>query len=81
MIYRSSFISTFVFLFIDFTSGEIVNLMGIDIQRIVEYIVMANLVWSSTVQIIIAIALIWQQLGLATIGIKFHFFYYFKIRF
>ena len=52
----------------DFTTGEIVNLMAIDTQRIIDYLVMVNLIWSSAIQIIISVILIWQQLGLATIA-------------
>ena len=42
--------------------------MGIDIQKLVDYLNMANLVWASLIQIVISTVLIWQQLGLATIA-------------
>lgn len=51
-----------------FTTGEIVNLMGIDIQKLVDYLVVCNQIWSSAIQIVISTVLIWQQLGLATIA-------------
>lgn len=42
--------------------------MAIDIQRLIDYIIMVNLIWASILQIIISVFLIWQQLGLATIA-------------
>ncbi|CAG2120145.1 unnamed protein product, partial [Medioppia subpectinata] len=52
----------------DFTSGEIVNLMSVDSQRIVEFINMFNHLWSAPLQIILGLVLLWQQLGVATLA-------------
>ena len=52
----------------DFTTGEIVNLMSVDSQRIIEFFLVLNLVWSAPLQIIIALSLLWQQLGLASLA-------------
>lgn len=42
--------------------------MSLDVQRIIDYVIMVNLVWASSIQIIISTILIWQQLGLATLA-------------
>ncbi len=56
----------------NFTTGEIVNLMSIDSQRLVDFINMFNILWSAPLQIFIAAVLLWQQLGIATLsGITF----------
>ncbi|XP_023209485.1 multidrug resistance-associated protein 1-like [Centruroides sculpturatus] len=52
----------------DFTVGEIVNLMAVDTQRMMDYIQLVNLLWSTPLQIGIAIYLLWQQLGISTLG-------------
>lgn len=41
--------------------------MSIDVQRIVDFVTYVNWIWSNFLQIAISIALIWRQLGLATI--------------
>lgn len=51
-----------------FTTGEIINLMAVDIQRIVEYINIVNFVWSSPVQLVVTVILLWKQLGVASIA-------------
>ena len=51
-----------------FTIGEIVNLMTMDTHRIVEFVPMVNSMWSAPLQIGIAIYLLWQQLGIATLS-------------
>lgn len=52
----------------NFTTGEIVNLMSVDIQKVIEFVQMVNLIWASTLQIIIGLYLLWQQLNLATLA-------------
>ena len=51
-----------------FTVGEIVNLMSIDANRFMEFVYMINDIWTIPIQIIIAIYLLWNQLGVATIA-------------
>lgn len=51
-----------------FTTGEIVNLMSVDTQRIMDYMQVFNLLWVTPLQIGIAIFLLWGQLGVATMG-------------
>lgn len=51
-----------------FTTGEIVNLMAVDTQRIMEYIQVFNYLWSTPIQVALATYLLWQQLGVATLG-------------
>ncbi|GIZ02574.1 multidrug resistance-associated protein 1, partial [Caerostris extrusa] len=52
----------------NFTVGEVVNLMSVDTQRVMDYVQMVNLLWAAPLQIVIAIYLLWQQLGVATLG-------------
>ncbi|CAG2101812.1 unnamed protein product [Medioppia subpectinata] len=52
----------------DFISGEIINLMSVDIQRIIDFILLANYLWSTPFYILIASVLLWQQLGVATLA-------------
>jgi len=51
-----------------FTIGEIVNLMSIDANRFMEFIYVINDTWTVPIQVTIAIYLLWNQLGLATIA-------------
>ncbi|KAI1286714.1 ATP-binding cassette sub-family C member 3 [Halotydeus destructor] len=51
-----------------FTTGQIVNLMSVDSQAIVNYVSFANNWWVAPLQIIIAMKLLWQQLGIATLA-------------
>ena len=51
-----------------YTTGEIVNLMAVDANRIIEFVLFVNVGWSSPIQIIISIYLLWQQLGIATLA-------------
>ena len=45
------------------TIGEIVNLMSVDTQRCLDLCTFVNVLWSSPLQIIIALYLLWQVLG------------------
>lgn len=47
-----------------FTTGQIVNLMAVDAQRFVDVSSFINLLWSAPLQIIIAMILLWRELGL-----------------
>ena len=47
----------------EFTTGEIVNLMAVDTQRIMDYVNMVNFFWSAPLQIGVALYLLWAQLG------------------
>ncbi|KAI1286881.1 ATP-binding cassette sub-family C member 3 [Halotydeus destructor] len=52
----------------DFTTGQIVNLMSVDSQAIVNYVGMVNNWWVGPLQISIAMYMLWQQLGVATVA-------------
>ncbi len=52
----------------EFSNGEIVNVMSVDSQRVIELFVMVNNFWSAPLQISIALILLWQQLGMATLA-------------
>lgn len=51
-----------------YTTGQIVNLMSVDAQKISDFILFINVSWSSPLQIGIAVYLLWQQLGIATLA-------------
>lgn len=42
--------------------------MSVDTQRMMDYVQVVFLLWSAPLQIGIAIYLLWQQLGVATLG-------------
>jgi ABC-type bacteriocin/lantibiotic exporter with double-glycine peptidase domain len=42
--------------------------MSVDSQRMVDFFLMVNTMWSAPMQIVIALILLWQQLGIATIA-------------
>jgi uncharacterized membrane protein len=42
--------------------------MSIDVNRIVEFVLIINEMWSAPLQIAIAIYLLWEQLGIATLA-------------
>ena len=46
----------------DTTSGEIVNLMSVDAQRICDLVPYVNMLWSSPLQIVVAIYMLYQVL-------------------
>ncbi|XP_025017040.1 canalicular multispecific organic anion transporter 1 isoform X2 [Tetranychus urticae] len=52
----------------DYTSGEIVNIMAVDTQRIIDYVNTINVLWSAPVQICLSVTLLWFQLGVASIA-------------
>ena len=45
------------------TSGEIVNLMSVDSQRFQDLLMYVNLIWSAPFQIMLAITLLYRELG------------------
>lgn len=51
-----------------FSTGQITNLMAVDSQKVVDFMMFANYIWASPLQIGIATYLLWQQLGIATIA-------------
>jgi len=52
----------------EFTTGEIVNLMAVDTQRIMDYVNMVNVFWSGPLQIGVALYLLWAQLGISVLA-------------
>lgn len=42
--------------------------MAVDTQRIVDYVNIVNFVWSSPVQLVITVYLLWRQLGVSSIA-------------
>ncbi|XP_047650496.1 multidrug resistance-associated protein 1-like isoform X1 [Phacochoerus africanus] len=51
-----------------FSTGEIINLMSADAQQLMELTANINLLWSAPFQILMAISLLWQELGPAVLG-------------
>ncbi|CAG2175220.1 unnamed protein product, partial [Oppiella nova] len=52
----------------DTTSGEIVNLMAVDSQRFVDMLPYLSFLWTAPVQIAISLYLLYNEMGLATLG-------------
>lgn len=50
------------------TSGEIINYMSVDIQRITDFIWYLNIVWMLPIQISLAIYILHSSLGLGSMG-------------
>ncbi|KAI1286675.1 ATP-binding cassette sub-family C member 3 [Halotydeus destructor] len=50
------------------TTGQIFNLMSVDSESIVGYVNFVNQWWNAPLQIAIAMYLLWQQLGIATLA-------------
>ena len=48
---------------VESTTGEIINLMSVDIQRIVSILLFINSIWSCPLQIALAIYFLYQTLG------------------
>jgi len=46
-----------------FSTGEIVNLMSVDIQRVVDIMPYLNMMWSAPLQIFLSIYFLWEHLG------------------
>ncbi|KAF4025940.1 hypothetical protein G4228_017948 [Cervus hanglu yarkandensis] len=51
-----------------FSTGEIINLMAIDAQQLMDLMTNINLLWSAPFQILMAISLLWQELGPAVLA-------------
>ncbi|NXQ53258.1 MRP1 protein, partial [Anthoscopus minutus] len=45
------------------TVGEIVNLMSVDAQRFMDLATYINMIWSAPLQVLLALYLLWQNLG------------------
>ena len=50
------------------TTGEVVNLMSVDTQRLVDMMPYINMLWSSPLQIAIALYFLWQTLGASVLS-------------
>ena len=58
----------------DYSTGEIVNIMSVDSQKLIDFIGYVNMVWSAPLQLVIATVLLWNQVNWAAIaGISFLF--------
>ncbi|KAI1286918.1 Multidrug resistance-associated protein 1 [Halotydeus destructor] len=52
----------------EFPAGHILNLMSADSEALVAYIICANQWWIASLNVTIAMFMLWQQLGVATIA-------------
>ena len=50
-----------------FTSGNITNLMAVDAQRLLDNIPYISILWGAPYQVILAITLLYNELGIAAI--------------
>ncbi|KFQ30724.1 Multidrug resistance-associated protein 1, partial [Merops nubicus] len=50
------------------TVGEIVNLMSVDAQRFMDLATYINMIWSAPLQVILALYLLWQNLGASVLA-------------
>ncbi|KAF7259936.1 hypothetical protein EG68_02798 [Paragonimus skrjabini miyazakii] len=51
-----------------YTSGELVNVLSVDVNRIMESFIFSFLVWRALLQFVVSFVLLWNQLGLATLA-------------
>ncbi|XP_025138146.2 multidrug resistance-associated protein 1 isoform X3 [Bubalus bubalis] len=51
-----------------FSNGEIINLMATDTQQLMDLMTNINLLWSAPFQILMAVSLLWQELGPAVLA-------------
>lgn len=51
-----------------FSTGEIINLMSADAQQLMDLTANLNLLWSAPFQILVAVSLLWQELGPAVLA-------------
>ncbi|KAI1299646.1 Multidrug resistance-associated protein 1 [Halotydeus destructor] len=51
-----------------YSTGQVFNLISVDTQRIVDFISASNKHWAAPLQVVLAIYLLWQQLGVATVA-------------
>ncbi|KAG9510799.1 Multidrug resistance-associated protein 1 [Fragariocoptes setiger] len=52
----------------NYTTGEIVNLMAVDTQRVTDFVQNFNIIWSAPLQITICLILLWQLLGIGVLA-------------
>eukprot|EP01069_Polyplicarium_translucidae_P009347 Polyplicarium_translucidae@DN3309_c0_g2_i1.p3 len=51
-------------------TGEVVNLMAIDAQRLQDFAPSAAVLWSAPFQMVIAISMLYGQLGPSALGVR-----------
>lgn len=49
----------------DYTTGQIVNFMAVDTQRVADFVQNINSLWSAPIQLTLSMVLLYQQLGVA----------------
>ncbi|OTF83070.1 hypothetical protein BLA29_002531, partial [Euroglyphus maynei] len=55
-----------------YSSGEVTNIMSVDSERITDFLVVVNMLWSAPFQIAIAFYMLWQQVQVASMaGLSF----------
>ncbi|XP_015793767.1 multidrug resistance-associated protein 1 isoform X1 [Tetranychus urticae] len=50
-----------------YSTGEMVNILSVDAQRVMDYVNIVNILWSAPFQLGITIYLLWRQLGVSSI--------------
>ncbi|TGZ64921.1 hypothetical protein CRM22_006127 [Opisthorchis felineus] len=51
-----------------YTTGELLNLLSVDVNRIMESFMFSFLTWTAIIQFILSFVLLWRQLGPATLA-------------
>ncbi|CAH8873037.1 unnamed protein product [Trichobilharzia szidati] len=52
----------------EYTTGELVNLLSVDVNRIKELFMFSFFVWDAIIEFVLAFILLWRQLGTAAIA-------------
>jgi ATP-binding cassette subfamily C (CFTR/MRP) protein 2 len=55
----------------DFTNGEILNLLSSDADRLADYTPTFNQTWATTIQILISLLMLYNEIGIASVGAVF----------
>ncbi|OON18287.1 ABC transporter transmembrane region, partial [Opisthorchis viverrini] len=51
-----------------YTTGELLNLLSVDVNRIMESFMFSFLTWTAVIQFVLSFVLLWRQLGPATLA-------------
>ncbi|CAL8077701.1 unnamed protein product [Calicophoron daubneyi] len=53
---------------VKYTTGELINLLSVDVNRVMESFMFSFFVWTALVQFLLSFFLLWKQLGIATLA-------------
>nr|VZI00483.1 unnamed protein product [Spirometra erinaceieuropaei] len=52
----------------DYTAGQIVNFLTVDVDRLLEVLTYIHVVWTALIQFTIAVSMLWAQLGVSMLA-------------